>query len=188
MECNNNLADFAPKCSYPSTQGMADYLYVIKKTDWDKATKTITTKVVSAVTLDAGAQAYKGEVLPGGFDFKGDQQKQGNQVMFGPMVGSKFEWRSRTEKDNILALQKGRYVVIVRVNGEEEQYQFQVLGHTAGLSLQDFKIDTASNGGVGIGTFKNLENEFESDMPLNFWHTDLETTLSDLEALLTPTS
>lgn len=142
---------------------------------------------ITAITLVSGATGYEF------VGFRNDVKKS-DEVLKPDTGVSQFKhncgWviyeRTQVQKNNVEALARGRFVVIVEHKGKDATV-FEVVGKGVGVEIVAGPIRNAhENGGFFVMSFSTPDDigEFEPKLPQTLIVTDYPTTLAYVNALL----
>lgn len=146
--------------------------------------------VITAITLVSGATGHEF------VGFRNDVKK--SEEVLKPDTGvAQFKhncgWviyeRTQVQKNNVEALARGRFVVIIENKGKDDTV-FEVVGKAVGVEIVAGPIRNAhENGGFFVMSFSTPDDlgEFETKLPQTLFDTDYATTLAYVNSLL-PTS
>lgn len=189
INCNFGItADILKDCAAPPTAGVETVAYAFNRKDIDSVTyDPANSRVVSAIALTTGAQAYKIEnfkkEIDAGFDLVTSDT---NIDKFNQYV--KFEaWGIDSDTVKVLDELSDLVIIVERKNkGADGDGAFQIYGLQTGLykSSDTMRANTASGKRI-----IELTNQAEEESTVSyhvFFDTDYATSKAAVEALLTP--
>lgn len=154
--------------------------------DWTKATITEANSVISSIALDGSDKAYSLTSKDKGItaSYSLNQGTYGNSLVHQIVIRS-FD-RTQDNKATVNKLIHGRYVFIVEhVDQESNDTVYEVYGRQNGLTASALTGDSSNTDGViDELTLTSDESARESELPTSVFDTDLATTRTMIEALI----
>ena len=187
LVCNTINAGAAIDCDAPPVAGTNNFVYLMNKDD----VSTITTDAdgtVTAIAMKSTKQAYKYETGNTAVNGLYALRQSGVLNGFGHTMTIIYPENDATAISNLSKLANANVMAIVNQRGDDGFGTFRLLGKTHGLIAENIEGDF-SNGdrdGLPFVTLSTDERFNEKSPPVHVLNTDYATTLSDLEALLTP--
>jgi hypothetical protein len=174
-------------CEAPLQPGLLNYILLINKSDISNV--AISSGVATSITLKPGKVGYKFEGLRGSFDARYEQSNRGNfAVGFNHIIEMTIFDISSDQKMNIQKMALNEMVAItflINSPGNANTF-FEIYG--LGVGLESSQITRISRDTEYMGAFRvtlqTSETLIESAMPLTYFNTDYDTSLSDLNDLL----
>jgi len=178
-------------CDAPLQPGLLNYILLINKSDISNV--AISSGVATSITLKPGKVAYKFEGLRGSFDASYEQRNSGNfAVGYNHIIEMTVFDISSDQKMNIQKMALNEMVAItflINSPGNSNTF-FEIYGLGAGLESSQITRVSRDNEYMGAFrvTLQTSESLIETAMPVTYFNTDYDTSLADLQALLTSTA
>lgn len=154
--------------------------------DWQAATITEASGIISAITLPSGKYGYALTSKDKGIEASYSMNKgtYGNSWIH-QLLLRVFD-RTQDNKDTMDKLADGRFVFIVE-HLDKANYQtvYEVYGRDNGLTASAAEgSSTDADGQFGNMTMASEEGAYEGALPTSIFNTDLATTKAAIEALI----
>lgn len=165
--------------------GLDNEIYVINFDDIDRSTSVEADGVISTLTLNSGANAYKYTSNAKAFEGTSALNKGTYATSHTHSVIGRVFTNSQDIKSQLNKLAQGRFVVIVKNLNNVDAVKYEVYGWNNGLVASALDKNSADGDGVFYSfTLASDDAAREGDLPKSFFKTDLATTEAALEALL----
>lgn len=187
MSCVTKIASAVLNaCDKRSVGGADDSVVIVNYDDWMKATKTISgtnIMLMTDVVLLTPALAYKFEFV--------DETMNGTQTFdvatktYTHTLTGMLNVSSADIKETLNDAINGRFVAIVTNRNPNGDVKFEIYGNDSGMKITQHDKDLNANSANYTLTMASTEKSRESKSLISLFKTDIATTVSLIEGLLT---
>lgn len=186
--CGQISSNITIDCSNPLSGGANDRLVLINKDDWDEATLTGTSTLITGITLATGATAFSYEGKNNSVEPRQALVKQRYAEVYDHEAMFKVFKADAATKAQLELLAKGKVVAIVENNwkGAAGAGAFEVYGADTGLFVQELEralADADTQGAFNV-VLRTSEQSKESHLPATLFLTSYAITKAIVDGLL----
>ena len=187
LVCNTINAGAAINCLVPPIAGVNNVCYMMNKDDVASMT-TETDGSISAISMKTGKQAFKFETGNTSINGLYTLKKSGVLNGFTHTGTIIYPADDQAAVENLAKFANSNVIMIINRRGEDGFGTFLMLGKSQGLVADNIEGDYSSGerDGLPFVTMSTDEQFNEKKPPVHVLDTDYATTLTALEALLTP--
>jgi len=187
MSCVTKIATAVLNaCDKPSVGGASDSVVLINYVDWEKATKTVSSTnlmLMTDIVLAGTDLGYKFEFV--------DETMNGTQTFdlatktYTHSLTGMLNVSSADIKETLHDAIGGRFVAIVTNRNPNGDVKFEIYGNDSGMKISQYDKDLNANAGNYTLTMTSTEKSKESKSLMSLFKTDITTTITLIESLLT---
>lgn len=187
--CGNIVSGLvAAICGQAPASGTGKRVYIGNHEDIDKVNSVFTDKQLSSLVMKAGTVAYLFESMPKATTGEATFSRGSYFNLYDHAVTLRVFTKNQTSKDFMNILGDSRcFVIVENVEvGTAGEVKFEVYGWDSGLTLSELPFSTTfADSTVYAAKLSSDDDSKEGQLPISFFNTDLDTTESSLEALIT---
>lgn len=184
--CGQLSKNLALTACVGATPGVDKRLIFLNFDDIDRDTTAIEGNVCSKFVMKDGKKGFSYSSEKNSWEAQSPLSKGTYKNRFDHSILGRVFLRTQAIKDELIALSQAKVVVIVE-NADQTtpETHFEIYGYESGLVLTDLQsVSTDADGVIYSFTAASSDNSKESQLPLSFFETDLETTRAAVESLI----
>ena len=178
MDCSKINANLAMASCRNSVAGVKGWAILINYDDWKAATKTRTSGVYSAISLESGAKGYLFTSHEAAFEGSVTMNKGTYVNSFGHQFIMRAFDRTQNLKNDVNKIAHGKYVIISQnLDTANPGTKYEVYGDENGLVASAIEFNSTDADGIAYAiTLASEDNARESEVPASIYVTSEAAT------------
>lgn len=169
-----------------ATLGVEKRIIFCNFDDIDRDTTQVSGNICSKFVLKKGKKGFAYTSEKNSWEASSPMSKGTYKNRFDHSILGRIFLRTQDIKDELNALTAAKVVAVVENSDQSTpETHFEIYGYESGLVLTDLQsVSTDADGVIYSFTAASSDNAKESQLPLSFFETDLETTRAAVESLI----